>query len=114
MTFNMKRIEQKISEQEIIDLIVGLVSIPSHPGIKNQETAVAEYIHDFFTKEGIESKVIPIADGRCNVIARLKGKGGGRSLMLNDIRILNLPLTWTTLLKLKLETESCLAGVSLI
>ncbi|MEL7647391.1 MAG: M20 family metallopeptidase [Sedimentibacter sp.] len=71
-----------ISENEIMDFIGDLVSIPSCHGIKDQETAVAEKIHDLFVKEGIESEISHVADGRCNVIARLKGTGSGRTLLL--------------------------------
>lgn len=71
-----------ISENEIIDFMGELVSIPSYHGIKNQETAAAEKIHNLFVKEGIESEVIHVADGRCNVIARLKGTENGRTLLL--------------------------------
>ena len=69
------------SERETIDLLAKLVSFPSHEGIKNQETETAKYIYDFFVREGIESELIPVEDGRCNVIARLKGMGEGRSLL---------------------------------
>lgn len=71
-----------ISENEIMDFIGDLVSIPSCHGIKEQETAIAEKIHDLFVKEGIESEISHVADGRCNVIARLKGTGSGRTLLL--------------------------------
>jgi len=69
-------------EGEMISLIADLVEIPSYPGVPGQETGVAERIHRFFRDEGIDSRVIPVVDGRCNVIARLPGTGGGRSLLL--------------------------------
>jgi len=69
------------SEQETIDLLAKLVSFPSHEGIENQETETAKYIYDFFISEGIEAKLIPVEDGRCNVIARLKGTGKGKALL---------------------------------
>ena len=69
-------------EGEIISLIADLVKIPSYPGIPEQETGVAKLIHRFFRGEGIDSEVIPVVDGRCNVIARLPGTGGGSSLLL--------------------------------
>ncbi|MBA1336979.1 MAG: N-succinyl-L,L-diaminopimelate desuccinylase [Firmicutes bacterium] len=78
----IKSFKERISEQEIVELIKDLVRIQSYPGIKCQETGVAEYIHRFFEKEGIESEVIPVVDGRCNVVARIKGTGGGKTLLL--------------------------------
>lgn len=75
-------IKQNFTEEEIIDLTRLLVECPSHLGIENQETAVANTIYDFFRKEGIPADLIHIADGRCNVVARLKGRGGGKTLLL--------------------------------
>src|SRR5665647_709615 len=73
-------IKKHFSEKETIELIKKLVSSPSHEGIENQETGVANHIYDFFTKEGIEAEIIPVCDGRCNVVARLKGKGTGTGM----------------------------------
>ncbi|MBK5261545.1 MAG: M20/M25/M40 family metallo-hydrolase [Peptostreptococcaceae bacterium] len=73
-----RMIKEHFSEKETIELIKKLVSSPSHEGIENQETEVANHIYDFFVKEGIEAEIIPVCDGRCNVIARLKGKGKGK------------------------------------
>ncbi len=70
------------TEEEVIGLIAGLVSFPSHEGVENQETGTAEYIYDFFLREGIEAELIPVEDGRCNIIATLKGAGGGKTLLL--------------------------------
>jgi acetylornithine deacetylase/succinyl-diaminopimelate desuccinylase len=69
------------TEQEIIEILADLVRIPSHSGVFEQETKTAAYIRDFFQKEGIEAMLTPVTDGRCNVVARLKGKGGGKSLL---------------------------------
>lgn len=76
-----KKITKYFSEQETIDLLAKLVSFPSHEGIEGQETEVAEYISDFLNREGIEAELVPVADGRCNVIARMKGTGEGKSLL---------------------------------
>ncbi len=76
------RIMKEISLESIIELIKDLVAIPSYPGVEAQETGVAEYINQFFSKEGIMCEVIPVVDGRSNVVARLKGTGEGKTLML--------------------------------
>lgn len=78
----IEEIKSVITEEEVVNIINDLVKIPSHPGIKNQETEVARYIHNLFLKEGIQSEVIPVVDGRCNVLAKIKGKGNGKSLLL--------------------------------
>lgn len=74
-------IADHFTEQEIIDLITKLVGFPSHEGIENQETETAKYIYDFFIEEEIEAELIPVVDGRCNVVATLKGTGGGKTLL---------------------------------
>ncbi|MBF4692432.1 M20 family metallopeptidase [Fusibacter ferrireducens] len=76
------QLKSVISEAEIIHIIKELVKRPSYPGVENQETSVALWIHDFFVAAGIPAEIIPVIDGRCNVIARLKGKGNGKRLML--------------------------------
>lgn len=60
-----------------------MVAIPSYPGIPAQERAVADYIKAVFDAEGIPCRVEPLPDGRANVIAVLKGTGGGRTLLFN-------------------------------
>lgn len=75
------RIANYYSEEEVVGLLTKLVGIPSHEGVENQETEVAEYIYNFFVREGIEAELVPVEDGRCNVIATLKGIGGGKTLL---------------------------------
>jgi len=76
------RIAEHIKAEEIIALISDLVSSPSHEGVEKQETDTAIKIYDFFMREGIEVERIPVVAGRCNVIARIKGNAGGRTLLL--------------------------------
>lgn len=71
-----------IDNNEIIKILGDLISIPSYKGIKNQETKVAEYIHELFQNEAIESEIIKLQDGRSNLIARIKGNGTGKTLLL--------------------------------
>lgn len=71
-----------IDVKEIVELVEELVKIPSHPGVKNQETAAAEHIYEKFLKENIEAHIIKVTDDRCNVIAKICGSGNGRTLLL--------------------------------
>ncbi|SHD77806.1 M20 family metallopeptidase [Schnuerera ultunensis] len=79
---NIIDVEPYIVQDEIIQVIKDLISIPSYPGINNQETNVAKYLHTLFETEGIESKIIHVVDGRCNVVAKLEGLGKGKNLLL--------------------------------
>jgi len=78
----LAKLSAHLNEEEMVRLVSDLIAIPSYPGIENQETRVAEFIHDLFTKEGIPSELIHVQDGRTNVTAVLKGSGSGKSLLL--------------------------------
>ncbi|MGE5676910.1 MAG: M20 family metallopeptidase [Pseudomonadota bacterium] len=78
----LKKLMASFSEDELVKMISRLVAMPSHPGVKNQETGVAELICDILQKEGIYTETIPVIDGRSNVVARLMGTGNGRTLLL--------------------------------
>lgn len=47
------------------------------------EGAVAAYVADWLRKAGLEAKIEEVRAGRPNVVARVRGSGGGRTLMLN-------------------------------
>ena len=78
----LRKLKANFSENELIDIIGGLVKIPSHPGIENQESGVAQLIYKIFKKEGIDAEIIPVVDGRSNVVATIKGTGKGKTLLL--------------------------------
>ncbi len=78
-----ENLQVAVDREELLALTSDLISIASYPGIENQEAKVAEYICARFCKEGIESWTEEVCDGRKNVYARLKGTGGGKTLMFN-------------------------------
>lgn len=75
--------EFPVSLSQIARWTEDMVSLPSYPGIPAQERAVAEYIKDVFDAEGIPCRIQHLPDDRANVIATLKGTGGGRTLLFN-------------------------------
>ena len=75
-------LKEKVSQEESNNLISDLVKIPSTPDSENYEKDVAEFIYEFFQNEGIESKLQKVKDERPNVVAKIKGTGEGKSLML--------------------------------
>ncbi len=80
----MKRpIHEYVSREELLRWTTDLVSIPSYSGQPKQEAGVGAYLKGVFDREGIDCAVLPLREGRCNVVATLPGTGGGRSLMLN-------------------------------
>jgi acetylornithine deacetylase len=53
--------------------------VPGSPG----ESEIGSYIAEVLKKCGLEPQIHEVKPGRLNVMATLKGSGGGRSLMLN-------------------------------
>jgi acetylornithine deacetylase len=72
---------------DIVTLLASLVKIPSInpslvPGAPG-EAEIARWVLAWLDERGIESQLIDVATGRPSVIARVPGRGGGRSLLLN-------------------------------
>ena len=79
----LQLLDRKVSEKEIIELLQDLIRIPSHRDTPGRERKIALYIHDFLRRQGIETELMPVLDDRPNVVAFLRGSGGGKKLMLN-------------------------------
>src|SRR5512143_3039468 len=87
-----ERILAEIRQDEVVGLARDLVCIPSYT---TEETAVAEFLHAFFRREGFESELQEVDPGRFQTVARLRGTGGGRSLMFDGhIDIDPIPGGW--------------------
>lgn len=63
-------------------LLTDLVRAPSHPGLARQEEQVVHLLAAFLERGGLEVALQEIRPGRPNLIARLRGSGAGRSLIL--------------------------------
>lgn len=74
---------ESIEERELLEIVQDLIRIPSHLKIEQQEKQVSAFVRDELVKMGIEVDFQEVEKGRCNVIAKMKGKGGGRSLAFN-------------------------------
>src|SRR5262249_47704556 len=69
------------ASNEAAEILVNLIKInTSNP--PGNETQGAQYIKSLLEKEGIASEIFESAPGRGNIVARLKGRGNGRPLML--------------------------------
>ena len=81
-----------IEPDEVISLTKDIVRIPSYTA---DETEVARFVHGYFQKQGFESELQEVDPGRFQTIARLRGTGGGQSLMLNGhLDIDPIPSGW--------------------
>ncbi len=81
--YTAEALSRAVSREELLRWTSDMVAIPSYSGLPMQERAVGEYILALLRKEKIECHIQDLEKGRCNVIGRLAGSGGGRSLMLN-------------------------------
>lgn len=78
------KILDSFCSDRVIRLLEDLIRIPSHKQVEWQEDRLVLFLADYFTKNGIdEVEVDYICEDRPNLIARLSGGGGGKSLMLN-------------------------------
>ena len=72
---------QSIDGTEIAQLGATMGSIPSPTG---REQAMGDFLCQWLADQGFQPERHEVADGRCNVVARLKGTGGGKSLIFNS------------------------------
>ncbi|MFA0887569.1 MAG: M20 family metallopeptidase [Synergistales bacterium] len=79
----LERLKSAFAPEEILSLAGDLVRIPSHSQAPGRETEVARFLAGWLEKNGIDVTLRPVVEERPNVIAVLKGSGGGASLMLN-------------------------------
>ena len=77
------RVRRAIKKAELEKLVRDLVRIPSHADVPTKEKEVAQFLHEFLESEGVDSKLRQVERDRPNVIARVRGSGGGKSLVLN-------------------------------
>jgi len=73
----------QIDEKELIALCQELIRIPSHKEAEERERKIASFIQDTLEKENIEVNLQEVVEGRSNVIARIRGEGGGSTLLFN-------------------------------
>ena len=82
----------QIVPDEVISLTKDIVRIPSYTA---DETEVARFLHGYMEKQGFESQLQEVDPGRFQTVARLRGTGGGKSLMLNGhLDIDPIPSGW--------------------
>ncbi len=67
-------------EDEVLTLAKRLIEIPSPTEFEKE---VALFLHALLKNEGFDAVLQEVSPGRPQVIAKLAGSGGGRSLMLN-------------------------------
>ncbi|CQR51589.1 M20 family metallopeptidase [Paenibacillus riograndensis] len=82
MSEGLRMVEPVIRSERVIQLLADLIGFQSvNPG--GTEGDAAAYVAKVMRKAGCEVELQEIEPGRPNVIARLKGAGGGRTIILN-------------------------------
>lgn len=79
-----------LPDDEIVSLLRDYLKIDTSnpPG---NELRAARFFKDWFDREGIPSEIFEIAPGRANLVARLKGSGAKRPLLLlNHMDVVNV------------------------
>ncbi len=76
-------IQKHYREEDLIHLTRELIRIPSHVNHPGREREVGLFLGAYLRERGLEVKIDEVMDGRVNVIATLKGSGGGKNLLLN-------------------------------
>ncbi len=74
------RVLARIDDEEVVGLASDLIRIPS---FTTEETPCAEWLASYLEGHGLAVTLQEIEPGRKQTIARLRGTGGGRSIMLN-------------------------------
>jgi len=76
-----------VTENEVVDLLGAMVRIESvTPWLiptGSGEAAIGSFMANWLTDAGAEVEVVEVEPGRPNVLARLRGTGGGPTLCLN-------------------------------
>lgn len=87
-----QRVLARIDRDAIVALASDLVRIPS---FKGEETELARWLAGYFGERGYEVDLQEVSPGRFQTIARLRGTGGGQSMMFNGhLDIDPLSLNW--------------------
>jgi acetylornithine deacetylase len=77
---NTQEITERVTREELIQIVSELVAIPS---FKGEETPLALHVAAWCESRGYSVEMDEVEAGRMQVIATLKGTGDGRSLMFN-------------------------------
>lgn len=77
------RVLEELARIDVIAICADLIEVQSHREHPGHETPCARHIQALLQREGIESYLQEVRDGRCNVVGTLKGSGAGPVLMYN-------------------------------
>src|SRR5690242_2853500 len=90
-----ERLLAAVDARRSLDFLAAMVRYKSYSGTPG-ESDLARFMDESMRELGLASELQEVEDGRLNAIGRLKGAGGGRSLLFNGHMDTN-PVTegWT-------------------
>lgn len=68
---------------DVVKLAQELIRIPGYVELEEKETRTAEYLCGELQKAGLDARLADAGEGRYNVECVIRGKGGGKSLLLS-------------------------------
>lgn len=84
----IENILSAVPSEEIEALTCNLIGIEGHEDSEDREKPVAIFIRDYLDAQGVRAELVPVLDGRSNVMARVAGSGDGPVLLLNGVNVL--------------------------
>jgi acetylornithine deacetylase/succinyl-diaminopimelate desuccinylase-like protein len=81
MAMEIERVFQGIDREELVALAVEMGNIYSPSG---EDEAIADFLFDWLDREGFQPRRVALLPSRPNIVATLKGSGGGTSLIFNS------------------------------
>jgi acetylornithine deacetylase/succinyl-diaminopimelate desuccinylase-like protein len=81
MTIDAKEVMAKIDADELVKVTLDLANIDSPTG---SEGPVADYVHEWLVRQGIDARKVGLYPDRPNVVAVIPGGENGRSLCFNS------------------------------
>jgi len=70
------------ARDEAVEILRSMIRIDSSDPATGGETKVVEYVRDLLAAEGIESRIYEMEAGRGNLVARIRGNGSKRPILL--------------------------------
>jgi len=73
---------ERFARAGLVELAQELVRAPSHPGLERQEQAAVDVLERYLVARGVAVERTEVAPGRPNLVARVRGRNPGRTLLL--------------------------------
>ena len=83
MKRSFSKIISTVSSDEIAELTARFIRIPSHWDVPTKEEEMVDAVASFLSEEKIPFTLQQVEGTRNNIIATIKGEGGGKSLALS-------------------------------